>query len=159
LQGHPFPVTFSISAPGRIGDLAIDIQALEPGGLLVGKGSGAAPLTADTADVLLDAVDFVVNTDYADDQFPSDDPEAGGFQVTALPDGTWPTVFRDACRSPVAGSCNVFARRFDKTALPVQTQAAAGINAFVATGRPTTGATTPAIAAGQSTTALVWNFH
>ncbi|HEX2686909.1 MAG TPA: hypothetical protein VHN14_09835 [Kofleriaceae bacterium] len=160
LHDPTFPVTFSISAPGRAGDLAITIDAKDDSGAVVGHGLASTTVTAPDAEVMLDSTDFVVNTDYAGDQFPADDAglydaDAGGFQVTALPDDTWTTVFRDGCTS---GSCNVFARRFDKAGKPAQTLAAAGTNAFTVTSRPTTSSSIPAIASSQATTLAVWNF-
>ncbi len=156
LAGKPFPVTFSISSPGRTGDLAITVDASDASGLVVGHGSAMTTVAAPAADVLLDSTDFVVNTDYAGDQFLTDDFQAAaaGFQLAALPDGTWTTVFRDSC---MQGACNVFARQFDRTGKPVTTQAAAGTNAFVVTASATTDLTTPAIASSQDATVAVWN--
>lgn len=155
LHAPTFPVTFSISAPGRAGDLAIAVDATDDAGVVLGHGTTTTAVGAATAQVMLDSADFVVNTDYAGDQFPSSDFEAGGFQVAALPDGTWTTVFADGCPS---GSCSLFARRFDRTGKPVMTQAAAGTNAFAVTARPTTSVATPAIASSQTATIAVWNF-
>lgn len=155
LRDQVFPVTFSISTPGRSGDLAIAVEADDENGLVVGRGSATTTVESAAAKVMLDPTDFVVNTDYAGNQFPSDNFEAGGFQVAALADGTWTTVFRDACTS---SSCTIFARRFDKTGRPVQTQAAAGTNAFAVTARPTSSQSTPAVAASQAATIAVWNF-
>lgn len=154
LDGTSFPVTFSVSSPGRTGDLAITVDANDASGLVIGHGSAMTTVAAAAAVVLLDATDFVVNTDYPGDQFPTDDFQAAGFQLAALPDGTWTTVFRDGC---MQGACNVFARRFDRAGKPVMTQTAAGTNAFVVTAQPTTTVTTPAIAASQDTTLAVWN--
>ncbi|HEY0985881.1 MAG TPA: hypothetical protein VGD80_02475, partial [Kofleriaceae bacterium] len=116
LGDHAFPVTFSISGPGRTGDLAITVDATTAAGLVVGRGSATTAIGGRDASVLLDPTDFVVNTEFAGNQFPSDDFEAAGFQLAALPDGTWTAVFRDACTSD---ACNVFGRRFDKTGEPV----------------------------------------
>lgn len=155
LRDQSFPVTFSISSPGRTGDLGIAIDATDENGLVVGHGSAATKLAASNAAVTLDSTDFVVNTDYAGDQFPSDDFEASGFQLAALPDGTWTAAFRDSC---MAGSCNIFGRRFDAAGKPVQTALSASTNAFVLTTAPTTSASTPAIASGAATTIAVWDF-
>ena len=155
LGNRPFPVTFSISAPGRTGDLAISVVASDAADQVVGRGSASTTFAADAAAVMLDSADFVVNTDYAGDQFPSSDFEASGFQVAALPDGTWTAAFRDACPS---NSCTLYARRFDPAGAPVQTQAAAGTNAFAINSKPTTSASTPAIAAGTATTVAVWDY-
>lgn len=155
LRDQAFPVTFSISAPGRAGDLVITIDATDASGALVGRGSATTTIDASAAKVTLDSTDFVVNTDYAGDQFPTDSSDAGGFQVAAQPDGTWTTVFADGCPS---SACSLFARRFDASGKPVATQAAAGTNAFAITARPTSTISTPAIAAGPTSSVAVWNF-
>jgi hypothetical protein len=156
LRDRAFPVTFSISAPGRSGDLAIAIDAIDGAGLVVGHGSAATTTVAPDAIVALDATDFVVNTDFASDQYPADDFEASGFQVAALADGTWTAAFRDSC---LGGSCSIFARRFDKLGRPVQSAVSASANAFTLTTAPTTFASTPAIAAGTTTTIAVWDAY
>jgi hypothetical protein len=156
LGAHPFPVTFSVSAPGRAGDLAIAVDALDEAGLIVGRGSAMTQVTADAAALRLDSADFVVNTDFAADQFPSEDFEATGFQVAALPDGTWTAAFRDSCPT---SSCTIYARRFDKAGKPVSTAVAAGSNAFPLTTKPTSFASTPAIASSATTTVAVWDAY
>jgi hypothetical protein len=159
LGGNSFPVTFSISSPGRTGDLAIAVDASDASGLVIGHGGAMTTVAAAAADVLLDSTDFVVNTDYAGDQFPTDNFQAAGFQLAALPDGTWTTVFRDGCMQSV---CNVFARRFDRNGKPAMIQAAAtttaSTNAFVVSARPTSDLADAAIAASQDTTLALWNF-
>ena len=156
MNGSGFPVTFSISAPGRTGELTIAVDAIDANQLVVGRGATTTTIDADTANVLLDPMDFVVNTDYAGDQFPSSDFEAAGFQLAALPDGTWTTAFRD--NNCPASSCTLFARRFDRRGQPVATQAAARTNAFAITGKPTLAAATPAIAASQTATIAAWDY-
>lgn len=155
LAGKSFPVTFSISSPGRTGDLAITVDASDASGLVIGHGNAMTTVTAPNAEVMLDSTDFVVNTDYAGDQFPTDEFQSAGFQLAALPDGTWTTVFRDSC---MQSACNVFARRFDRAGKPVTTQAAAGSNAFVVTARASDNLTAPAVASSQTATVVVWNF-
>jgi len=155
LGAHALPVTFSISAPGRTGELTIAVDAADEAGLIVGHGSATTKLSADTATVLLESTDFVVNTEYAGDQYLSSDFEASGFQLAALPDGTWTAAFRDGC---AASSCSLFARRFDRRGRPIATQAAAGTNAFVVTSKPTTLGTTPAIASSPTATVALWDF-
>ena len=155
MDGRGFPVTFSISAPGRTGELTIAVDAVDDNQLVVGRGTATTTVDADTANVLLDSMDFVVNTDYAGDQFPSSDFEAAGFQLAALPDGSWTPAFRDNCPT---SACSLFARRFDLGGKPVATQAAAGTNAFAITARPTTLASTPAIASSQTATIAAWDY-
>ena len=150
------PVTFSVSAPGRTGDLGVSVEGLDKDGLLVGLGTATSTLDVLTADVLLESADFVINTDYAEDQFPSDDYEAHGFQVSAAPDGsTWTAAYRDRCNSP----CNMFARRFDKAGRAVQTKLAASTNGFPMSTTPTTSVSTPAIATAGNNTIEVWDFN
>ena len=149
-----FPVTFSISAPGRSGDLAISVDAIDKDNLLVGRGETTTTVDATTASVMLDSADFVINTDYADNQFPSDDYEAHGFQVAASSDGNWTTAYRDRCMAP----CNMYARRFDKAGKPVTTKIAAGTNGFPVSTNLTTSLSTPAIATAGTTTMEVWDF-
>ncbi len=154
LANKPFPVTFSISAPGRDGELGIQVDALDGNGLLVGRGATTSTLEVATANVTIETADFVINTDYAGDQFPSDDYEAHGFQVSAGPDGTWTAAYRDRCTAP----CNMFARRFDKNGRPVMAQLAAGTNGFPVSTQLTSSLATPAIATAGTTTAEVWDF-
>ncbi|HSR98236.1 MAG TPA: hypothetical protein VLM79_14355, partial [Kofleriaceae bacterium] len=92
-----FPVTFSISSPGRTGEIAIDVAATDATGLLVGEGKASATVGGADVRIVLETTDFVVNTEYAGSQFPSSDVEAAGFQLAAAPDGTWTAVFRDDC--------------------------------------------------------------
>ena len=154
LKGKAFPVTFSISAPGRAGDLGITIDAVDASSLAVGHGSAMTTVSAPTASVLLDTTDFVVNTDYAGDQFPTFDPAESGSQLAAGPDGTWTTVFGDSCAS---GTCNLYGRRFDATGRPVRSEVAAGTNAFNLNTLPPDALAIPAIAASASTTLALWN--
>jgi len=156
LGSATFPATFSLTAPGRSGDLGITIDALDAQGLLVGRGGTMTPIGSETASVLLDTADFVVNTDYADDQYPSDFYDTHGFQAGANADGSWAVAFRGAC--PTTG-CNMFARRFDSTGRPKSTQAAAGTNAFPVSTLLTTGIATPAIAGAGTTTLAAWNYR
>jgi len=156
LRDHAFPVTFSISSPGRDGELAIAVDALDAAGLVVGHGTTTTTTDAATASIELTAMDFVVNTDYPGDQFPSDDFEAVGFQLAALPDDSWTAVFRDGC---IADACNVFGRRFDRIGRPLASAVAASRNAFPVTTTATSPTASVAVAASQTTTLAVWDFN
>jgi len=140
-----FPATFSVSAPGRTGDLGISVDALDADGLLVGRGETTTTIESPTAEVMVDSADFVVNTDYADDQLLSNYSPANGFQLAAVADGTWTAVHSAACDTP----CNIFGRRFDPSGRPVSSQAAAGTNAFPVTTRLTSFWSTPTAAASS----------
>jgi hypothetical protein len=153
LMGKPFPVTFSIAAPGRTGDLTIGVDALDMNAQLVGRGSTTSTLAMPTAMVMLDSADFVVNTDYANDQFLSDDFEAIGLQLGAMPNGTWTAVYRDSCTS-----CNIFGRRFDENGTPVSSPLAAGTNSYPISTNQTTASAQAAIATAGTNTAVFWDF-
>jgi hypothetical protein len=106
-----------------------------------------------SAVVLVDSADFVVNTQYADDQLLSNYYEANGFQLAANADGTWTATHSDSCDQP----CNIFGRRFDKDGRPVTTQAGAGTQAFAVSTKLTSFYSTPTVAANANTTVFVWN--
>ena len=148
-----FPATFSVSAPGRTGDLVIDVDALDKDGLLVGRGTGTTTFEMMAASVLVDSADFVVNTEFADDQLLSNYSGANGFQLAANADGTWTATHSAACDTP----CNIFGRRFDKDGRPVNSTAAAGTNAFTVSTKLTSFFSTPTVAATATTTAFIWN--
>ncbi len=153
LGTHGFPVTFSVSASGRSGDLGIAVTATDENMQPVGSGAVATTFGAKTAGVLLDSVDFVINTEYAGDQFLSDDFEASGYQLAALADGTWTAGFRDQCTE-----CNIFGRRFDSAGHPLMTVAAAGTDQFQFNSNLTQSTATVAVAANGSTTMAVWDY-
>jgi len=156
LEGHAFPVTFSVSAPGRMGDLDIKVEAQSADMLDIGVGSGAAKIGDAEATVMLDTADFVVNTDYAMDQFLAQDYEANGLQLAATADGHWSAGFRDSCN---AGACTIFGRSFDQNGVPANTAAAAGTNAFPFSSTPTTQASMPALAAAGSNVLAFWDYY
>jgi len=155
VTSESFPATFSVSAPGRTGDLQIEITAHDAAGLVVGHGLATTTVDTLEARILIDSTDFVVNTEFADDQFPSNDFESHGFQVGSAPDGTWTAVYRDTCSSP----CNMFGRRFDVSGTPVESGLAAGIGQFAISTELSDGFfTTPAAASNGQTTITTWNF-
>lgn len=153
LRGHEFPVTFSVSSPGRKGDLELKVSAKTADDILVGRGTATFPITATTGTVLVDSADFVVNTEVESDQYLTDDFEAVGSQLSANPAGEWTASFRQRC-TPAA--CNVFARRFDRDGQPLPSGASATTNSFtVNTGRVGV-VSSPAAAAGVDKTLLFW---
>ncbi|HUS29458.1 MAG TPA: hypothetical protein VMZ53_13155 [Kofleriaceae bacterium] len=157
LAGHDFPVTFSLTAPGRGGELGISVDALDAGGALVGRGSGQATLSDDTATVTLDSADFVVNSEYAGNQFLSNDFEAVGLQLAAITNGTWMPVFRDDCTGTPA-ACDIYGRRFDAAGLPVNSTLAAGTNQFKISTTLTSPGAIPAVASSGITTMVFWDY-
>jgi len=154
LGDHVFPVTFSLDAPGRTGELELAISATGSGGSVVGLGSAATTVDASAVTVTLDPTDFVVNTDYPNDQFLTTDQETKGYQVAATDGGPWTVAFRDTC----AGACQIYARMFDPTGVPIKTEVAASTNAFTLTSAATDDQTFPAVAAANASTIAVWDF-
>lgn len=153
LRDRTFPVTFSISSPGRDGELEIKVSARDKDNLLVGRGSSLVDISSDTAEVLVDSADFVVNTTLADDQYLTNDFEAVGAQLGSGPTGEWTVSFREQC---TVAACNIFARRYNRLGTPVASMLAAGTNAFaVNTGRVGV-ATTSAVARGVEKTLVFW---
>lgn len=155
LDGQSLPATFSVqSAAGTSGDYTISIDATDDAGTLVALGSSSASFGDSEASVMLDGVDFVVNTDFAMDQLLNQNFLAAGFQVAATADNHFTIAFRDNCDSP----CNMFGRRFDNTGLPLSSTLAAGTNAFNLSTDLTSFVTSPAVAASGTSTVAVWNF-
>jgi hypothetical protein len=153
LAGKTFPVTFSISAPGRNGALGISVDGLDVDGVLQGRGVSSTTLEETTASVTLDSADFVVNALYAGNQFLSNDFEAVGLQLGAITGGTWTTAFREDCNP-----CNIIARRFNAEGQPVNTELAAGSTQFNVSTTLTTSGAIPAVAAAGGKTMIVWDF-
>lgn len=156
LAGKPSPVEFSVSAPDRTGDLAITVDATDAEQTVVGHGTATAKLTDDSVTVILDTTDFVVNTDVAGDQQPSDNGDAGGLQLAARAD-QWTVAFR-SCPTTTSASCNMFGRTFDQTGEPIETVAAAGTNEFEVSTMSSSNLSNPAIAAGAANTLVVWDY-
>ncbi|HEX4423135.1 MAG TPA: hypothetical protein VH165_34695 [Kofleriaceae bacterium] len=151
----PKQPTFTVSAPDRTGELAIAIDALDAGSLVIGHGTGSAELTADAVTVTLDPTDFVVNTEFAGDQYPTSDFEASGFQLAS--DGTsWTVGFADGCPT---NACSLFGRQFDANGKPLSTALAASANQFTLSTAPTTFESAVAIATQGTTTLAVWDYY
>lgn len=150
-----FPLTFSISPTGRTGDLDISVNALDADGLLVGRGALTTAIDAPTAALTLEPADFVVNTEYAEDQQLSNYYGANGFQLSATADGLWTAVYNANCRVP----CNVFGRRFDANGRPLNSSIAASSQGFPISAELTTSYSTPAVATAGNATVTVWNMR
>ncbi|HEY0251363.1 MAG TPA: hypothetical protein VGC41_07530 [Kofleriaceae bacterium] len=154
VSGHEFPATFSISVAGRAGEIDLALEAKSADDTVVGVGSASAMLETKAADVQLDPADFVVNTDYAMDEFLTTDYETVGYQLSATSAGNWTAAFRSTC----SDTCNVFGRTFGPDGLPVRTAAAAGTNAYTVTSATTQNGAFPALASNGTATLAVWDF-
>jgi hypothetical protein len=157
LGSHSFPLSFSVSAPGRSGTLDLIIEAQDHDGIPVGLGTSSAMLSDHSAMVMLDSTDFVVNTDVAMDQFlAANNAEVGGLQLASNSDGTWTVAFRDNCNQ--TGMCNMFGRKLDANGVPVVTTLAGNTNQFVLSTMLTTSSSYPAVASNGTKTIAVWDF-
>lgn len=154
LDGHTFPATFSLSIDHRTGELDLAIDGKATDGTVMAHGIATTMTDAGDATVQLDPADFVVNTDYAMDEFLTTDFETVGFQLSATTDDKWTAVFRNTCTD----TCNVFARTFGADGLPVRTAAAAGTNQYQISSTTTTDLAYPAIATSGTSTIAVWDF-
>ena len=154
LGNKQFPVTFSVATPGRVGDLGIEVSAFDAAGLLVGKGSSTTTVEMSEAAVVVDSADFVINTDFAEDQQLANFSPAIGYQLAAAADGTWTAVHSADC---FPTPCHVFGRRFDPNGRPVNSTIAAGTNSFPMSTKLTTSFSTPVVAASGTTTLAIWN--
>lgn len=154
LNGYDFPVTFSLNAPGRGGELGISIDALDANNALVGRGAGQTTLTESSAKVTLDSADFVVNTDVANNQFLTSDFEAVGVQLASTTNGTWMTTWRDECTA-----CDIYGRRFDPAGQAVVSTLAANTNAFKVTTTQTSSLAMPAVSSSGMNTLVFWDYR
>lgn len=152
--GVTFPATFSISVANRSGGLVLDVAAKAADDSLAATGKVTTLLDAGDATIQLDPADFVVNTDYAMDEFLTTDYETVGYQLAATSDGTWTAAFRNTC----SDTCNVFGRTFGPDGLPVRTAAAAGTNQYTISSATTQNGAFPAIASNGTNTVAVWDF-
>ncbi|MFT3695229.1 MAG: hypothetical protein QM831_19005 [Kofleriaceae bacterium] len=152
--GKTFPATFSISVAGRSGDLGIAVEGRGADDTVLAIGSASAMLDAPTTELTLDPADFVVNTDYAMDEFLTTDYETVGYQLSATTAGNWTAVFRNTC----SDTCNVFGRTFGPDGLPIRTAAAASTNQYTITSTTTQNGAFPATASNGMATLAVWDF-
>lgn len=153
LGSNTLPSTFTVTAPGRTGELNISVDALDANDAVIGLGATVSAVNQDSASVLLDSTDFVVNTEVANTQELSNYTRANGFQL-ATSGNQFMTAFTV---SPCSPSCNTFGRLFDATGRPVSTAIAASTNQFSLNSKPTNLLSTPAVAGNGTTMLAVWN--
>jgi hypothetical protein len=160
LHGHSFPTTFSVSTPGRDGELTVTARAKDESGAVVGIGSASASIVQnDETDValLLDPSDFPVNTQVAGAQRTVFYTSTGARQIAAGADGTFTAAWTDDCGS--LARCDVWGRRFDKTGMAVATAIAAGTAQFNVN-RTSVFGTDPSLTAGSDGSVLaVWSSY
>jgi hypothetical protein len=145
LNDLEFPAVYTVSARGKSGPLEITIEALDGVGTLVGRGARTTSFGNATVGVMVDGVDFVVNSVFAGSQFTTNDFETVGLQIAASPFGEWTVGFREDC-----SSCTIHGRTFDSLGQPI-----GGQFPFATM---LTNASTPALTAGADRSAVLWDF-
>jgi hypothetical protein len=123
VAGRRFPLSFSVETPGRRGVLAMTARALDDDGQLAALGSAEAVIVPGgdaSATMVLEPADFGVNTRVAGSQRLAWTNAAAGVQVAAAPDGTFTIGFTDDCGELLR--CDLWGRRFDARATPVETE-------------------------------------
>ena len=131
VAGRDFPLTFSLETPGRSGELTMAARGLAEDGALAAVGTASATLATDQlvdATLTLDPADFLVNTSVAGQQRLAWSTAQAGVQIAAAPDGTFTIGFTDDCGT--LGRCDVWGRRFDVAAVPVETEIEASDQQF-----------------------------
>lgn len=119
VRGREFPLTFTVTTPGRTGEITFDLEGRDPDGRITSRATGTGTLVADTestTSVRLDPEDFVVNGSTPGDQRLTFVPERAGRQLAANGDGSFVISFINDCAQ--LGRCDVFARLFDERAQP-----------------------------------------
>lgn len=154
LLNFKFPITFSISGLGNSGSIDLGVKALSADDAVVGFARSQVALDASEASMVLEATDFVVNSDFEDDQYLTEENDSVGRQLTSTVLGDWTVTFGATC-----AACEVFGRRYDATGVPLFSSDADGPVAFRVTTRPSQRTTaTPAIASSKLNTLIVWDF-
>lgn len=158
IDGESFPLTFTVSAKGRVGDLSIDIATTAgTNSVLVAAGSGTTTIEAQSrvnAAVMLDPADFVVNTAVAGSQrltFTNDENDG---QIHAASDGAFAITFEDDCG--MLNRCDIFSRLFDANGQPQVNQTSQNDDAFIANLAGDQFRIAPSVAVGETSIFLAW---
>jgi hypothetical protein len=147
LNDLEFPAVYHVTTEGKDGALEITIEAQDGVGTIVGRGTSSTTFGTEAAGVMLEGVDFVVNSVHAGNQFTTNDFEAVGLQIAAGGfQNTWTIGFRDECTT-----CTIYGRSFDDKGSPIN---GGGQIAFATM---VTNASTPALAGGFEGSIAVWD--
>lgn len=156
VRNFEFPITFSISGLGDSGNLDLAIDALSADNLVVGTGRGLLSLGASEATVHLETTDFVVNSNFEDDQFLAEEADSVGRQLATTSVGDFTATFGTTC---LGRACNLFGRRFDSAGVPLYSADADGASEFrISTSPSERGSGSPAIASAGLQSIVVWDF-
>lgn len=152
LDAHGLPTTLELDRLDRIGPVTISVAAIDQAQNVVGRGTTTTSFDGGGALVMLDGVDFVVNTTYEGSQYLASQ-KGSGLQLATTNPTAWTTVFGATCNP-----CSAYARRFDASGTPLASQLATGTDQFDITSVHTSSVSTPAVAATTDTTLAVWDF-
>ncbi|MCG8422890.1 MAG: hypothetical protein MJE77_33710 [Proteobacteria bacterium] len=161
IQNREFPLTFTVTPSGRTGDISFEIRAVDSTGdqdLLRGQGSGRATIVENgrvDVEVMLEPVDFVVNSSVDGSQALTFEPESNGKQVAVLPDGSFLIAFLNDCAN--LGLCDVHARLFAADTQPARNGISGDSSEFTANQLLSQNQIgSPVTAAGQSSVLIAW---
>jgi hypothetical protein len=152
LDARGLPATLDIERLGRTGPVTLSVSALDPTDVVVGRGTVVTSFDVDSAMVMLDGVDFIVNTSYAGSQYLASQ-QGGGLQLATTSATAWTAAFAATCNP-----CSAYARRFDPRGKALASPLSSGTNEFEITNVHSASMSAPAIAATSDTTLAVWDF-
>jgi hypothetical protein len=151
-----FPRTLTVTAPGRSGDLVLDVAAADAGGATIARGRNQVALDPDgrvELTVSLEPEDFVVNARTPASQLLARNPDLSGRQAAVRDDGGSLLAWETDCAS--ATSCNIYARRLDASGRPLASGDAVSADDFLAN-RFVQVARDPAVAASSAGYLVTW---
>jgi len=155
LDGHEFPVTFTVTPTDRTGDVRIEVIAMDGAGAVRGEGAATGTIVPDgrtEVDVLLDPADFPINEGIAGTQRLIFEYEAAGRQLASADDGFFVSFVNDCA---MLGRCDVIARRFDTAGAPLVNETTMDGGDFIANLTDEFTAA-PAVAIGKTSVLMVW---
>lgn len=152
LDSRGLPATLDIERLDRTGPVTLSVVAIDPTEIVVGRGSVMTSFDADSATVMLDGVDFIVNTTYEGSQYLASQ-KGSGLQLATTSATAWTAVFGATCNP-----CSAYARRFDQLGKALVSPLAGGTSQFEVPNIHSYMLTTPAVAATADTTLAVWDF-
>jgi hypothetical protein len=128
-----FPQTLTVTAPGRSGELVLDVAAADASGATIARGTNHValdPAGQVNLSVTLEPEDFVVNARTPASQLLARNPDLSGRQTAVRDDGSILLAWETDCASPT--SCNIYARRLDAAGRPVASGDATAADDLVA---------------------------
>lgn len=157
-----FPLSLTVTPVQRDGELRVDVVAIsQEGGEQVVQAQGRATVGIDLGDrvdakVMLEPVDFVVNTDIVDDQILALAERENGRQLAVAPDGSFLVTFLNERECLRLDRCDVFARRFAANSAPARSDILQTTDEFTVN-QSNEPSAAPAVATSQSgNTLAVW---